>query len=269
MPIVRSAVPFTDEAPWLEALAALRQLGRELSSFAAAETARDVSLRLIVESVVQWLPGASVQITLAELACEEHDPAAHIPRGSLADPCPGGSMCFPLHAAGETVGALHVELSGERTCSQTEQLLVQILCDYAALALRSARPLAGSSPERVASFPAKAPCPAPGCAAQAGDSPRAQALPDGMAALPANVNRVSEMVTAPRTEPSGRLAVLTVREREVLALLAEGMTNKQIASVLVITPNTVKRHLKAIFEKLCVRTRSAAAAKAISARFPV
>jgi RNA polymerase sigma factor (sigma-70 family) len=57
---------------------------------------------------------------------------------------------------------------------------------------------------------------------------------------------------------------LTEREREVLDLLARGMTNKEIAEVLVITTNTVKRHLKSIFEKLQIHTRSAAAAKAIT-----
>jgi RNA polymerase sigma factor (sigma-70 family) len=57
---------------------------------------------------------------------------------------------------------------------------------------------------------------------------------------------------------------LTDREREVFNLLARGMTNKEIADSLVITTNTVKRHLKAIFEKLEVHTRSAAAAKAVS-----
>jgi len=58
------------------------------------------------------------------------------------------------------------------------------------------------------------------------------------------------------------LSTLTEREREVLDLLAKGMTNKEIAEKLVITTNTVKRHLKAIFEKLDVHTRSAATAKA-------
>ncbi len=60
------------------------------------------------------------------------------------------------------------------------------------------------------------------------------------------------------------LGRLTDREREVFDLLARGMTNKEIADALVITTNTVKRHLKAIFEKLEVHTRSAAAAKAVS-----
>jgi DNA-binding NarL/FixJ family response regulator len=64
--------------------------------------------------------------------------------------------------------------------------------------------------------------------------------------------------------PSG-LESLTEREREVLELLARGMTNKEMAEALFITANTVKRHLKSIFAKLEVHTRSAAAAKAVSA----
>lgn len=62
-------------------------------------------------------------------------------------------------------------------------------------------------------------------------------------------------------ESQSELNALTEREREVLDLLAQGLTNKQIAARLVITTNTVKRHLKAIFEKLNVHTRSAATAK--------
>ena len=62
----------------------------------------------------------------------------------------------------------------------------------------------------------------------------------------------------------GGLEHLTRREREVFDLLAKGMTNKDIADALVVTTNTVKRHIKAIFEKLHVHTRSAAAAKAIN-----
>jgi len=64
------------------------------------------------------------------------------------------------------------------------------------------------------------------------------------------------------------LNALTDREREVLALLTQGMTNKDIADALFITNNTVKRHLKAVFEKLDVHTRAAAVAKAINAGFP-
>ena len=68
---------------------------------------------------------------------------------------------------------------------------------------------------------------------------------------------------------ANELGGLTDREHEVLALLAGGMTNKEIADTLVITTNTVKRHLKAVFEKLDVHTRSAAAGKAINAGIAV
>lgn len=61
------------------------------------------------------------------------------------------------------------------------------------------------------------------------------------------------------------LAVLTEREREVLELLAEGLTNQQIGERLFISLNTVKRHLKAVFEKLEVSNRAAAAALITSA----
>ena len=54
--------------------------------------------------------------------------------------------------------------------------------------------------------------------------------------------------------------VLTQRERETLELLAEGLTNQKIADALFISPNTVKRHLKAVFEKLGVKNRAEAAA---------
>ena len=62
-------------------------------------------------------------------------------------------------------------------------------------------------------------------------------------------------------QSQSELSTLTDREREVLDLLAQGLTNKEIAEKLFITTNTVKRHLKAIFEKLDVHTRSAATAK--------
>jgi DNA-binding NarL/FixJ family response regulator len=63
----------------------------------------------------------------------------------------------------------------------------------------------------------------------------------------------------------GEIARLTPREREVLALVVKGLTNKGIAHALVISENTVKRYLKSIFEKLDVDSRAAATAKAVSA----
>lgn len=56
---------------------------------------------------------------------------------------------------------------------------------------------------------------------------------------------------------------LTPREIDVLELVAEGMTNKEIASTLVISDNTVKIHLRNILEKLHLRNRIQAAVCAV------
>jgi len=58
-------------------------------------------------------------------------------------------------------------------------------------------------------------------------------------------------------------AELTAREIEVLRLLAEGLTNKQIAAHLVLSPKTVGRHVESIFSKTGVNSRAAATRFAI------
>jgi DNA-binding CsgD family transcriptional regulator len=56
--------------------------------------------------------------------------------------------------------------------------------------------------------------------------------------------------------------VLTPRERDILALLADGLGNKQIAARLGISTNTVKTHLELLFDKLEVSSRTEAVATA-------
>jgi DNA-binding NarL/FixJ family response regulator len=65
-------------------------------------------------------------------------------------------------------------------------------------------------------------------------------------------------------EPSP-LEPLTPRERDVLALLVQGHTNRQIAEALLISPNTTKKHVDHILQKLGVSTRAAAVAAALRA----
>ncbi|PFI28511.1 DNA-binding response regulator [Bacillus thuringiensis] len=64
-------------------------------------------------------------------------------------------------------------------------------------------------------------------------------------------------------EPSIQVNVLTARENEVLQLLAKGMSNKEIASVLVITEKTVKAHVSSILSKLNLSDRTQAALYAV------
>jgi DNA-binding NarL/FixJ family response regulator len=53
---------------------------------------------------------------------------------------------------------------------------------------------------------------------------------------------------------------LTPREREIVALIDEGLSNKQIAQLLCIEPATVKNHVHNVLEKLHVARRGEAAA---------
>jgi DNA-binding NarL/FixJ family response regulator len=67
------------------------------------------------------------------------------------------------------------------------------------------------------------------------------------------------MVTSSPHLPAG----LTPRESEVLRLVAQGRSNRDIADVLVLSPRTVKRHVENIFDKLGVSSRAAATAFAL------
>lgn len=65
--------------------------------------------------------------------------------------------------------------------------------------------------------------------------------------------------------PRQPVASLSAREREVLAALADGLTNQELAERLFISERTANRHLSNIFTKLGVRNRTAAARVAIEA----
>jgi DNA-binding NarL/FixJ family response regulator len=72
---------------------------------------------------------------------------------------------------------------------------------------------------------------------------------------------VRSFMEEPKMTESAGPENLSTREMEILALVAEGFPNKEIASRLFISTGTVRTHLMHIFEKLHVRCRTEAAAK--------
>jgi DNA-binding NarL/FixJ family response regulator len=74
-----------------------------------------------------------------------------------------------------------------------------------------------------------------------------------------DIERIDTLLKKP---PEGRTGDLTSREIEVLALIATGKTNREIAEDLVISERTVARHVSNIFTKLGLSSRAAATAYA-------
>jgi DNA-binding NarL/FixJ family response regulator len=85
----------------------------------------------------------------------------------------------------------------------------------------------------------------------------------GMMVLhPAAASGAAPRAVPDRTVSSAPAESFTPREREVLALVAEGLANKMIARKLGITEHTVKFHLNAILTKLGAQSRTEAVVKA-------
>ena len=82
-------------------------------------------------------------------------------------------------------------------------------------------------------------------------------LADAVVSLPASLSRRSAERDGGLVEP------LTRRELDVLALVADGLPNRDIAHALSISEHTVKFHLASIFGKLGVSTRTEAAQRGV------
>ena len=71
-----------------------------------------------------------------------------------------------------------------------------------------------------------------------------------------------QISSASRAHNQALIDPLSTREQEVLEVLAQGASNQEVADALVIAPNTVKRHVQVILEKLGVRNRTQAVIRA-------
>ncbi len=93
------------------------------------------------------------------------------------------------------------------------------------------------------------------------DAARVIAAGEGLLAPTVTRRLISEFaLTRPRSEPSSTaaLAALTPRETQVLRLVAEGLSNPEIAARLVVTDETVKTHVSRMLSKLGLRDRTQA-----------
>ncbi|MEA2126596.1 MAG: two-component system, NarL family, nitrate/nitrite response regulator NarL, partial [Solirubrobacteraceae bacterium] len=66
-----------------------------------------------------------------------------------------------------------------------------------------------------------------------------------------------------RTQRERQRSLLSDREQEVLALLAEGLSTQQIADRLILGLSTIKTHLRNVYDKLEVNDRAGAVAEAM------
>jgi len=77
-------------------------------------------------------------------------------------------------------------------------------------------------------------------------------------ALPDRARRLRQTLGTPLRRAAAYGEALTERESAVLNLLAEGRSQREIATSLFISHNTVKTHLKSVYRKLGVTSRDAA-----------
>ncbi len=89
-----------------------------------------------------------------------------------------------------------------------------------------------------------------------------QQVYDGGGALTPMVAKQVMAFLKPEAQKPGSESNLTVREKEILVLITQGMTNELIADKLFISVQTVRNHIKNIYDKLQVHSRAQVVVKA-------
>ena len=89
-----------------------------------------------------------------------------------------------------------------------------------------------------------------------------QQVYEGGGALTPMVAKQVMTFLKPETQKPGSDSNLTTREKEILLLITQGMTNELIADKLFISVQTVRNHIKSIYDKLQVHSRAQVVVKA-------
>ena len=92
---------------------------------------------------------------------------------------------------------------------------------------------------------------------------RKPVVPGDQLRLEVNILKLKPSELRSATTPGVRPDGLTERESEVLRLVARGLTNAEVAGHLILSPLTINAHLRSIYGKLGVNTRSAATRYAV------
>lgn len=90
-----------------------------------------------------------------------------------------------------------------------------------------------------------------------------EVLKGGTPLTPSIASRVLLLLSDKKVAPAGNACQLTPREKEILEFLVEGNSYKMIGNSLQISTETVKTHIKKIYEKLQVNSQTEVVSKAM------
>jgi DNA-binding CsgD family transcriptional regulator/tetratricopeptide (TPR) repeat protein len=232
-----------DALPWGVRLSVQLQQARELAAAGQCRRAAGQAADLIVlaDNIRLGRDGVEARLLLGDalVACKEMAQAASAYLGALRQAAECG---FPLRAADA--------LDGLDRCLVAEGSAAAGRCTAAAKALRA--------PRRAVARPRPGLPPAPSVPHRTAP---ADWVVDGQLTQ-AGLEGVTALFSAAgdAADESSPLALLTRTERTVASLVAQGLTNRQIAEQLFVSPRTVDAHLAHIFRKLDIGSRARLAA---------